>query len=54
MALHGNPAFRAYLGSLRAELGRVGPPQAGTRRDFFLRAVSLKRAFLDAAYRDGP
>lgn len=50
ITLHDNPDFRDFVGFLRAELDRVGPSEAETSRDFFLRAVALEKAFFDSAY----
>lgn len=50
ITLHDNPDFRDFVGFLRAELDRVGPGEAETSRDFFLRAVALEKAFFDSAY----
>jgi len=50
VTLHDNPDFRDFVGFLRAELDRVGPSEAETSRDFFLRAVALEKAFFDSAY----
>ncbi|CAG8863696.1 Aminopyrimidine aminohydrolase [Pseudomonas fluorescens] len=50
ITLHDNPAFRDFVGFLRAELDRVGPRQAAVTTDFFLRTVALERAFFDAVY----
>ena len=49
ITLHDNADFRAFVGMLRSELDRVGPAEEATSRAFFLRAVSLEKAFLDAA-----
>lgn len=53
ITLHDNPAFRSFVDFLRLELDRVGPANEEVSRDFFLRAVSLELAFLDAAYQSG-
>lgn len=50
ITLHDNPAFRDFVGFLRAELDRVGPSEPDVARDFFLRTVNLELAFFDAAY----
>lgn len=50
VTLHDNPDFRDFVGFLRAELDRVGPGEAETSRDFFLRAVALEKAFFDSTY----
>ncbi|CAN7163836.1 TenA family protein [Bosea sp. LjRoot90] len=50
VTLHDNPDFRDFVGFLRAELDRVGPNEAETSRDFFLRTVALEKAFFDSAY----
>ena len=50
ITLHDNPDFRDFVGFLRAELDRVGPQDAETSRDFFLRTVALEKAFFDSAY----
>lgn len=50
VTLHDNPDFRDFVGFLRSELDRVGPSEAETSRDFFLRAVALEKAFFDSAY----
>ncbi len=50
ITLHDNPDFRDFVGFLRSELDRVGPSEAETSRDFFLRAVALEKAFFDSAY----
>jgi thiaminase/transcriptional activator TenA len=50
ITLHDNPDFRDFVGFLRVELDRVGPSEAETSRDFFLRAVALEKAFFDSAY----
>ncbi|RXT57187.1 TenA family transcriptional regulator [Bosea sp. Tri-44] len=50
ITLHDNPDFRDFVGFLRAELDRVGPEEAQTSRDFFLRTVALEKAFFDSAY----
>ena len=50
ITLHDNPAFRDFVGFLRAELDRVGPKDAAVTTDFFLRTVALERAFFDAVY----
>jgi len=50
ITLHDNPDFRDFVGFLRAELDRVGPSEAETSQDFFLRTVALEKAFFDAAY----
>jgi thiaminase (transcriptional activator TenA) len=52
ITLHDNPDFRDFVGFLRSELDRVGPSEAETSRDFFLRAVALEKAFFDSAYAD--
>jgi len=52
VTLHDNPDFRDFVGFLRSELDRVGPSEAETSRDFFLRAVALEKAFFDSAYAD--
>jgi thiaminase (transcriptional activator TenA) len=52
VTLHDNPDFRDFVGFLRSELDRVGPSEAQTSRDFFLRAVALEKAFFDSAYAD--
>lgn len=52
ITLHDNPDFRDFVGFLRSELDRVGPSEAETSRDFFLRAVALEKAFFDAAYEE--
>ncbi len=50
ITLHDNPDFRDFVGFLRSELDRVGPSEAQTSRDFFLRTVALEKAFFDSAY----
>lgn len=50
VTLHDNPDFRDFVAFLRAELDRVGPSEAETSRDFFLRTVALEKAFFDSAY----
>ncbi|WID97428.1 TenA family protein [Bosea vestrisii] len=50
VTLHDNPDFRDFVGFLRSELDRVGPGEAETSRDFFLRTVALEKAFFDSAY----
>lgn len=50
ITLHDNPDFRDFVGFLRSELDRVGPGEAETSRDFFLRTVALEKAFFDSAY----
>ncbi|HKS12419.1 MAG TPA: TenA family protein [Pseudomonas sp.] len=50
ITLHDNPAFRDFVGFLRAELDRVGPKDAAVTTDFFLRTVALEHAFFDAVY----
>lgn len=50
VTLHDNPHFRDFVAFLRAELDRVGPSEPEVSKDFFLRAVTLERAFFDAAY----
>ncbi|AZO76767.1 MULTISPECIES: TenA family protein [unclassified Bosea (in: a-proteobacteria)] len=50
VTLHDNPDFRDFVGFLRAELDRVGPGEAETSQDFFLRTVALEKAFFDSAY----
>ncbi|WP_349236635.1 TenA family protein [Bosea sp. AS-1] len=52
ITLHDNPDFRDFVAFLRAELDRVGPAEEALSRDFFLRAVTLERAFFDSAYED--
>lgn len=52
VTLHDNPDFRDFVGFLRSELDRVGPSEAQTSRDFFLRTVALEKAFFDSAYAD--
>ena len=52
ITLHDNPDFRDFVGFLRSELDRVGPSEAETSRDFFLRTVALEKAFFDSAYAD--
>lgn len=56
IALHANPVFAAFVGSLRGELDREGPklPPGGQRRaaELFRRAVMLERTFFDDAYRE--
>lgn len=50
ITLHDNLDFRDFVGFLRSELDRVGPGEAETSRDFFLRTVALEKAFFDSAY----
>ena len=50
ITLHDNPDFRDFVAFLRSELDRVGPSEAETSRDFFLRTVALEKAFFDSAY----
>jgi len=54
ITLHNNPFFTDFVAWLRAELDRTGPMQDATTQarcaDFFSRAVTLERAFFDAAY----
>ena len=50
ITLHDNPDFGDFVGFLRSELDRVGPSEAETSRDFFLRTVALEKAFFDSAY----
>lgn len=50
ITLHDNPDFREFVAFLRQELDRVGPAQQAQCEDFFLRAVTLEKAFFDAAY----
>ncbi|MDD0977186.1 TenA family protein [Pseudomonas fontis] len=50
ITLHDNPFFRDFVAFLRAELDRVGPAEAATSKDFFLRTVALEREFFDAVY----
>lgn len=50
ITLHDNPFFRDFVAFLRAELDRVGPAEAATSTDFFLRTVALEREFFDAVY----
>lgn len=50
ITLHDNPDFRDFVGFLRGELDRVGPQDAETSRDFFLRTVALEKSFFDSAY----
>jgi len=50
ITLHDNPDFRDFVAFLRTELDRVGPSEAETSRDFFLRAVRLELSFFDSAY----
>ncbi|MDX3806261.1 TenA family protein [Bosea thiooxidans] len=52
ITLHDNPDFRDFVAFLRAELDRIGPAEEDQSRDFFLRAVTLERAFFDSAYED--
>lgn len=52
ITLHDNPDFRDFVAFLRAELDRVGRAEEALSRDFFLRAVTLERAFFDSAYED--
>ncbi len=52
ITLHDNPDFRDFVGFLRSELDRVGPGEADTSRDFFLRTVALEKAFFDSAYEE--
>ena len=52
ITLHDNPDFRDFVAFLRAEHDRVGPAEEALSRDFFLRAVTLERAFFDSAYED--
>lgn len=52
ITLHDNPDFRDFVAFLRAELDRIGPAEEALSRDFFLRAVTLERAFFDSAYED--
>ncbi len=52
ITLHDNPGFRDFVAFLRAELDRVGPAEKAMSEDLFLRAVSLERAFFDAAYEE--
>lgn len=50
VTLHDNPDFNAFVDFLREELDRVGPAERDRCEDFFLRAVTLEKAFFDAAY----
>lgn len=50
IALHDNPDFQGFVSMLRMELDRVGPDFEMLCRDFFLRAVALEKAFLDAVF----
>jgi thiaminase/transcriptional activator TenA len=50
ITLHDNPDFRDFVTFLREELDRVGPAESEACEDFFLRAVTLEKAFFDAAY----
>lgn len=50
ITLHDNPDFREFVAFLREELDRVGPAQQAQCEHFFLRAVTLEKAFFDAAF----
>lgn len=50
ITLHDNPDFRVFVAFLRSELDQAGPRAANVARDFFSRAVTLEKEFLDAAY----
>jgi thiaminase (transcriptional activator TenA) len=50
--LHAGPDFAAFVGWLKGELDRAGPPHEAACRRRFRRMVELEAAFFDAAYED--